>query len=117
MAVGAPRSTINPHFREFERICVCLSLRVESPLTSAENGNFLGLFVFFNHDRGAGKPFTGANFFRIELDIVAAVNSSPHPTNWRSVSSLVSRVSDQSRAVYHIIQNLDAHFSAVELDA
>ena len=79
MTVGAPRSTVNPHFREFERVGVCLSLSFESRPPPAKDRNSLGLPILFDDNCGAGKPFTGANLFRIELDRVGAVNLSSHP--------------------------------------
>jgi len=92
MTVGAPRSTVNPHFREFERVGVRLSLSFESRPAPAKDRNSLGLAVLFDDNCGASKPFTGANLLRIELDRVGTVNLGSHP------DSSISRVNSSQLA-------------------
>lgn len=57
VTIGAPGSSVDPHLRELERIGVCPSLAFESRPAATEDWDFLGPFVFFDDDRGAGKPF------------------------------------------------------------
>jgi hypothetical protein len=78
MPVGAPRSTVDPQFCQFERVVVGLSLGIECASAPAEDGNPFLFLPVGNHDGRSRHPLTIANFFRIELDGVATVISGSH---------------------------------------